>query len=734
MKSIKSFISFIIIFLLCFGMMSSYAQNIDVNLNKINICVDGEKVEGNNILYNDRTYVPLRAISEMLSKEVLWNDETKTVDINDFDGMFFKGVSIGKVGNLDVYSDEFKLFEEITKVKEKNAETPLSDEEIREKAKNDIARYKAVLMLLNDNNLKLPAGFSKDFDTSFKKTNEYYVSQGLGEDAFMQLIEFMGYSYDSYKFEKQINKVNSLLSSHFTKDFSNEEMKAFYDENPDIFKKDMVQAKHILLMTENKSEEEIKEIETKANDILKKIKSGEDFDKLMEEYCEDPGVKSNPDGYLFGKGEMVKEFEEASFALKNKGDVSDVIKSTYGFHIIKLVDKFDMMPFDNSSSQTLIKSSLNKKNLDNIIDEKVKNCEVSLDFSLLESTVPKDETFSEGAKTIDASLNGVKINVNGKEVEADNIIYMGRTYVPLRAISEMLSKEVLWDEITNTANITEHYGVVFTSEDEEFDTYKSIIKAENKDKSDEEIITLAKEQMEYDRKVINLASSLGIKADKVLEEDYESYISQIKSQLAQTGDAEGAYKMMLQSMGYTEKAIKRIFEIDYYNNQIYSKLFEEIKPSQDDVKKYYEDNKEKFKYDGIRVKHILLYTIDDYGNPLDEEQLEGKKKLAELVYNKAKSGEDFDKLMNEYSEDETIADYPNGYTITKGDMIKEFEDAAFSIQNVGDVCEPVLSKYGYHIIKLEEKVPYYTLEDKEFYAFIEQNLAKENLSKKIKNS
>ncbi len=59
----------------------------------------------------------------------------------------------------------------------------------------------------------------------------------------------------------------------------------------------------------------------------------------------------------------------------------------------------------------------------------------------------------EATKTIDVLFNSIVLKVNGKEVKADNIVYNGKTYVPVRAIAEMLDKDVVWDESTNTANI-----------------------------------------------------------------------------------------------------------------------------------------------------------------------------------------------------------------------------------------------------------------------------------------
>ena len=89
------------------------------------------------------------------------------------------------------------------------------------------------------------------------------------------------------------------------------------------------------------SDEEVAKKREEAEGLLKRAKDGEDFDKLVEEYSEDPGSKSQPDGYYLGKGfilgsqgSMVSEFEEASLALK-VGEVSDIVETTYGFHIIK---------------------------------------------------------------------------------------------------------------------------------------------------------------------------------------------------------------------------------------------------------------------------------------------------------------------------------------------------------------------------------------------------------------
>ena len=72
-----------------------------------------------------------------------------------------------------------------------------------------------------------------------------------------------------------------------------------------------------------------------ARDILKRLEEGEDFEELLAEFNTDPGMEANPEGYLVGEGaSFVEEFLEAALALEKEGDLSGVVESTYGYHIL----------------------------------------------------------------------------------------------------------------------------------------------------------------------------------------------------------------------------------------------------------------------------------------------------------------------------------------------------------------------------------------------------------------
>lgn len=115
------------------------------------------------------------------------------------------------------------------------------------------------------------------------------------------------------------------------------EIEAFYKQNLSQYQTPaQVRASHILFKTEGKDENAVK---AKAEEVLKLAKApGADFAALARKYSEDDSNSANGgDLDYFGRGRMVPEFEAAAFAMKN-GEISDLVKTSFGYHIIKVVD------------------------------------------------------------------------------------------------------------------------------------------------------------------------------------------------------------------------------------------------------------------------------------------------------------------------------------------------------------------------------------------------------------
>ena len=121
---------------------------------------------------------------------------------------------------------------------------------------------------------------------------------------------------------------------------SDEETKAFYDENPQLFQQpEQVKASHILIKVQADAPADQKaEARKKIEAVHKKVKKGEDFAALAKTYSEGPsGPKGGELGY-FRRGQMVKPFEEAAFSLQ-PNETSGIVETQFGYHLIRVSDK-----------------------------------------------------------------------------------------------------------------------------------------------------------------------------------------------------------------------------------------------------------------------------------------------------------------------------------------------------------------------------------------------------------
>jgi len=127
---------------------------------------------------------------------------------------------------------------------------------------------------------------------------------------------------------------------------TDQDLQAYYDQHRDEYRvPEQVKVSHILIKTPlpapgaKEDEKAVADARAKAEGVLKEVKAGGDFAKLAEKYSDDPGsAKSGGELGWIGRGRTVPEFEKAAFSL-GKGQTSDLVKSSYGFHIIHVEDK-----------------------------------------------------------------------------------------------------------------------------------------------------------------------------------------------------------------------------------------------------------------------------------------------------------------------------------------------------------------------------------------------------------
>lgn len=169
------------------------------------------------------------------------------------------------------------------------------------------------------------------------------------------------------------------------------EIEAFYKQNQSQYSSpEQVRASHILLKTEGKDEAAVR---TQAEEVLKQVKAGGEFAALAKQYSEDDSNKDKGgDLDYFGRGAMVPEFEQAAFAMK-AGEVSDLVKTSFGFHIIKVVERRDATTRPLSEVRTEIEDQLKWQKAQQQAEQTAKAAEAQIKTTADLDRVAKERGF-----------------------------------------------------------------------------------------------------------------------------------------------------------------------------------------------------------------------------------------------------------------------------------------------------------------------------------------------------
>ena len=194
-----------------------------------------------------------------------------------------------------------------------------------------------------------------------QQINKQMAEQNLTVDEFKALLKAYGTSFANY--QQDIRKrmmFEKLMETEFAQKIqapTAEQVKAYYDENLQQFSEpEKIHAKHILIKPEDGNDPNQAKLraKAKAQEILGQIKAGADFNDLAKQHSACPSGKGGGDLGVQPKGTFVPEFEKAAYALK-PGQLSDVVETGFGFHIIKLIEHTDanMMPFDKAKEKII---------------------------------------------------------------------------------------------------------------------------------------------------------------------------------------------------------------------------------------------------------------------------------------------------------------------------------------------------------------------------------------------
>ena len=209
------------------------------------------------------------------------------------------------------------------------------------------------------------------------------------------------------------------------------------------------------------------------------------------------------------------------------------------------------------------------------------------------------------------------------------------------------------------------------------------------------------------------ADDLGIDiSDKAVDKRIDQYIKE-----RHQGDKK-KFAAELKGQGLSEEQASDIIRANLVQEAIYNKVTAGIKVSDDEVKKYYDKNKCQYGTPETRqVRHVLVKA--------------NQKALADRLYNELKAGGDWKKIAKQYSQDPGSKNKGGVYLATKGQLLPEFEQVAFTIGTNG-ISKPVKTQAGWHIIqalgpvKKSKATPYNQVKEA-----IRQQLLQENRKKEM---
>ncbi len=301
-----------------------------------------------------------------------------------------------------------------------------------------------------------------------------------------------------------------------------------------------------------------------------------------------------------------------------------------------------------------------------------------------------DVTWDEAAKTVGIKGDGIEVTltidsnkayVNGSEyildVPATEI--NGRTMVPVRFVSEQLKYNVEYNDTFRSVYITNEQPVM---------TVGSIT---------------------YNRDDIR-AYKAGFAANEDIDEVYDAYVKNLEqfAMFSQEADKtnlpydEESYNELLQGVKTQLDGLRKEAMVTPYADvvKLYAKAHAyaktlDITVTDEDMQKVYEA-----KY--YCAKHVLIaFTDMEEGIEKTDAEKAKLEDTAKKILAEAKAGADFDRLVDEYSEDPSKVLNTEGMVFTKGMMVKEFEDAVVALE-IGEIGDIVVTQYGYHIVKRVE--------------------------------
>lgn len=230
---------------------------------------------------------------------------------------------------------------------------------VKSQTESTIKYYMSIEELAAEEGVSLTTANRVDMENDFQRA----VEEMGGEEEVLTYLRTLGISRENFD---RISAASYLYMDLLNLVFTEGSGLYLADEDYNDY---AYYADHILLSTQDMqtgellSPEEAMEKYTLAEDLLERLRASDDpaelFDQLADQYSDDPGREDNPTGYLYTAGQMVPEFESAVVLLE-PGEISEIVQSDYGFHIILRRDLLAALEEDESRKVSVAKAYLDQ--------------------------------------------------------------------------------------------------------------------------------------------------------------------------------------------------------------------------------------------------------------------------------------------------------------------------------------------------------------------------------------
>ena len=239
-------------------------------------------------------------------------------------------------------------------------------------------------------------------DEDIENEIDEIIAQGMvgSRDELEQALQYSGITMEEFNEQMKAQLAMQKMAEEklAEAEISDEEIAEKIEEQGS----ERVAASHILISTQERSETEAEEI---INEVAERLDAGEEFAELAQEYSDDPSAQQGGDLGEFGPGEMVPEFEAAAFALE-EGEISDPVRSDFGYHLIQLNQKLELSEDELAEQEDQIRNRIVNEREQQIIRDWLEELKAEAEIEIKDREIKAYREAQDG--NYEAALEGYR--------------------------------------------------------------------------------------------------------------------------------------------------------------------------------------------------------------------------------------------------------------------------------------------------------------------------------------